>query len=159
MDWKFCRARSSISISVEIFFSLPILIWTRMTWYVENPHLTERLSFPLIIMRIFRRFGIDTRSSSYQHSLGTINDSTIVKSLPCRPDDTPTPPKATRPSASTPTPVAPSAPTTPPVPTPTVPPIDTSEDDASVTSIYREQQRLPPEKERISLDLQRITAD
>ncbi len=109
----------------------------------------------MIIMRIFRCFGVDIRSLSYQHSLGTIDDFTIVKSLLRQPNDTPTPPRAKRPSTSSLTLVAATA---PPVPT-QAPPTDTSEDDASVTSIYREQQRLSSEQEHISLDLQRIIAD
>ncbi len=103
-----------------------------------------------IIMRIFKKFDVDIQSSAYMQSLETINDSTIVKSLSTRPDDTPTPPRGKRPSAS----IAKQA----KVATIAIAqqatasghgPHETSEDEASVTSIYWEQQRLSSEQERM----------
>ncbi len=60
-----------------------------------------------------------------------------------------------RPAPSFSTPVAP---TVPSVPTSTTQK-DTSENDVSISSIYCEQQRLSSEQERMSVTLQRITAD
>ncbi len=120
--------------------NIPYIIWNRMARYVEHPHQTERLPFPMIIVWILRKFNVDISSGSYLHSLGMINDSTIVKSLSTRPSETPTPPRSKRPAA------APAASTAQARPASA----SASEDDASVTSIYREQQRLSSEQERIA---------
>ncbi len=126
-------------------FNIPYLIWSRMARYVESAHPTERLPFPMIIMRILGKYDVDTGSSAYMHSLGAINDTTIVKSLSTRKDETPTPPRRKKPASTSAQP-APAA-------------TSTSEDDASITSIYKEQQQLSSEQERMSQDFKTMLTD
>ncbi len=118
-----------------------------MARYVEHPHQTERFQFPMIIMRILRKFNVDTGLSAYMHSLGTINDTTVVKSRSKKPDDTPTSPlgKRSAVSASRTTPTAETA--------------SPAEDEISVTSIYQEQRRLLTEQERMFDKVALLTAD
>ncbi len=96
------------------------IVWSRMTKDMKTPHPSEHLPFPLIIMRILRAHKIDTQFTNYRHSLGMINESTVIKSLPRLVED------------------ALPAQTTPHAFGSSRSPIDTSEDDASITSIYRE---------------------
>ncbi|XP_020082407.1 uncharacterized protein LOC109706012 [Ananas comosus] len=130
----------------KINLNVPFLVWRRMAKDIKTSSQSERLPYPLIIMRILRVFDVDTRCSSYEHSLGVISETMFIKSS-VQLQSQRSPPRRSSQQRSTP----PSGPSRPSA--------EVSKEEMSVSSVYREQQRLSLEQERISGELRRIFED
>nr|CAD1838508.1 unnamed protein product [Ananas comosus var. bracteatus] len=63
-----------------INLNVPFFIWHRMAQDIKTSNQNGRLPYPLLIMRILWEHGVDAHCSSYEHSLGMINETTLIKS-------------------------------------------------------------------------------